>query len=325
MRVLITGASGLIGSNVAAAAARQSWNVVATWHTAPVWIDGVETVALDMADRKACVDVAMEFEPDVIVHAAGGTSPSRYERDLYQAELDFVGAEHTLAAARTVHARYVLVSCDWVHSGYRPFGTSFNESDHPDPVNAYGRAKLACEHAAMQASVNWLITRVGDAYGVNLAQPSTGGLERHVWSRSGVTLRLVKRLRDRTPIPVPASVYRSPTYAWDYAQRLCELIAQGRDGIYNTAGPTSLGRREWAALLARSFACSELLVKDGTRAAFLTACGEDPRLELPPNAALSCEKASAAIGCAAVAPEQGAALMCAQLRKTFSAAGLPAR
>jgi dTDP-4-dehydrorhamnose reductase len=325
MRVLVTGASGLIGSNVAAAAAQQSWDVLATWRSAPISIEGVKTQALDMADRKACVSAATKFEPDVIVHTAGGTSPSRYERDPYCSELDLVGADHTLAAARTVHARYVLVSCDWVHSGYRPVGMAFDERDMPDPVNAYGRAKLACEHAAMQANVSWLITRVGDVYGVNVAQPLQGGLERHVWGSSGLALRLVRRLRDHTPIPVPSSVYRSPTYAWDYAERLCELIAQGCAGIYNTAGPRSLGRREWAALLARSFACSEELVKDGTRAAFLTACGEDPRLELPPNTALSCEKACAAIGSAAVAPEEGASLMRRQLGTTFSAAGLLAR
>jgi dTDP-4-dehydrorhamnose reductase len=325
MRVLVTGASGLIGSNVAAVAAQQSWKVLASWHDRPVEIEAAEMLGLDMADRKACVTAATRFEPDVIVHAAGGASPSRYERDPHAAELDFVGVEHTLAAARTVHARYVLVSCDWVHSGYRPFGMSFNESDLPDPVNAYGRAKLACEHAVMQANVSWLITRVGDLYGVNRARPANGGLERHVWTRSGVALRLVKRLRDRTSIPVPASVYRSPTYAWDYAQRLCELIAQGCEGIYNTAGPRSLGRREWAALLARSFGCREELVRDGTRAAYLVACGEDPRLELPPNTALNCEKASVAIGSAAVAPEEGAALMREQLRRTFNPAVPSAR
>lgn len=328
MRVLVTGASGLIGSNVAAAAAQQSWDVLATWHTAPIWVDGARTRRLDMADRKACVSAAVKFEPDVIVHAAGGTSPSRYERDPYFSELDYVGAEHTLAAARTVHARYVLVSCDWVHSGYRAFGRCFDERDHPDPVNAYGRAKLSCEHATMQANVPWLITRVGDAYGVNLSQPQDGrdgAIERHVWRSSGLALKLVRRLRDQTPIPVPSSVYRSPTYAWDYAERLCELIAQGCEGIYNTAGPRPLGRREWASLLARSFACPEGLVKDGTRAAFLTACGEDPTLELPPNTALSSEKASTAIGCAAVGPEDGASLMRKQLGKTFGAAGLLAR
>jgi dTDP-4-dehydrorhamnose reductase len=325
MRVLVTGISGLIGSNVAAAAAQQSWEVLGGWREQPVSIDGVDAIQLDMADRKAAVSAAMEFEPDVIVHAAGGVALSRFERDPYFAELDLVGAEHTLAAARAVHARYVLVSCDWVHSGYRPPGLSFTESDAPEPVNAYGRSKLACEQATMRSNVSWLITRVGDVYGVNMGMPLQGKLVRHVWRRSGLALNLVRRLRNSAPMPVPTGVYRSPTYAWDYAQRLCELIAQGSEGIYNMAGPEGLGRREWLELLARSFGCSEDLLTYSTRAAFLRACGEDTRLKLPPNTALSDAKSSAAIGTRAVGAREGMRLMYEQLRKTLHTAGFPAR
>ncbi len=157
----------------------------------------------------------------------------------------------------------------------------------------------------MRSNASWLITRLGDCYGVNMATPAAGNRERHVWDGSGLALRLVKRLRDRTPLPAPAGVWRSPTYAWDYAQRLCELIAQGCEGVYNMAGPRALGRREWVELLAREYGCPPELVREGTAGAFLRACGEDPRLKLPSNAALSDGKARAAIGVAAVAPERG--------------------
>jgi len=323
--MLVTGASGLIGSNVVAAATQQSWDVLGCFCERPVEVAGARTVALHMADRKACVQAAVEFEPDVVVHAAGEPALSRYEHDPYVAQLDFVGAEHTLAAARTVRARYVLVSCDWVHNGRLPAGSRFEESDLPDPVNAYGRSKLACEEAAMRSNTSWLVTRLGDAYGVNVATPAAGSRERHVWERSGVALRLVERLRDRVPLPAPAGIWRSPTYAWDYAQRLCELVAQGCEGVYNTAGPRSLGRREWVELLARELGCSGELVREGTPGAFLRACGEDPRLKLPSNAALSDGKATAAIGVAAVAPERGVALMREQLRHVLAPAGLNAR
>jgi dTDP-4-dehydrorhamnose reductase len=325
MRVLVTGVSGLIGSNVAAAAAQQSWEVLGTWRDVPVWIEGVETLRLQMGDRKACVEAAMRFEPDVIVHAAGGVALSRYEREPYISELDYVGAEHTLAAARAVRARYVLVSCDWVHSGYRPPGLSFSESDFPEPVNAYGRSKLACEQAAMRSNVRWLITRLGDSYGVNVSQPLDGALARHVWLRSGLALRLVRRLRSCEMLPVPHGLQRSPTYVWDYAERLCELIAQGCEGIYNTAGPLALGRREWVGLLAERFDCRAALVRDGTRAAWLRACGEDERLRLPPNTALSDEKCSAAVGGRAVSPGEGVRLMCEQLRTALRVADPLAR
>jgi dTDP-4-dehydrorhamnose reductase len=317
MRVLVTGVSGLIGSNVAAVAAQQSWDVLGCYRDEPVELGGVRTTGFDMADRKACVEAAMEWEPDVVVHAAGGVALSRFEHEPYIAQLDYVGAEHTLAAARAVRARYVLVSCDWVHSGYRPAGVCFSERDLPDPVNAYGRSKLACEEATMRSSVPWLITRLGDVYGVNVSCPARGGRARHVWERSGLPLRVVRRLRDHTAMPAPAGVRRSPTYAWDYAQRVCELVAQGCEGVYNMGGPASLGRHEWVELLADGLGCSREFVKEGTSAAFLDACGEDPRLRLPSNAALSDEKARAAIGCAAVAPERGVRLMQEQLRRTL--------
>jgi dTDP-4-dehydrorhamnose reductase len=326
MRVLVTGVSGLIGSNVAAAAVQQSWDVLGCFRDEPVRLRGVKGVGIDMANRKECVAAAMDFEPDVVVHAAGGVRLSRFEHEPYIAQLDYVGAEHTLAAARAVRARYVLVSCDWVHSGYRPAGLSFNESDLPDPVNAYGRSKLACEEATMRSNVSWLITRPSDVYGVNMSRPVSGvGRNRYVWEHSGTALALVRRLRAHNALPTPAGFQRSPTYAWDYAQRVCELVAQGCEGVYNMGGPVSLGRYAWVELLAGAFGCSVDLVRDGTSAAFLQACGEDPHLKLPANTALSDEKARAAIGCAGVAPRRGAELMREQLCRTLEPVRLPAR
>jgi dTDP-4-dehydrorhamnose reductase len=328
MRVLVTGVSGLVGSNVAAVAARESWEVLGCFRDREVEIEGVRTVGFEMANRRACVRAATEFEPDVVVHAAGGVALSRFEREPYIAELDFVGAEHTLAAARAVRARYVLVSCDWVYSGYRPAGCRFTESDVPEPVNAYGRAKVACEEAAMRANVRWLITRPGEVYGVNVARPvraDDGARERYVWGRSGAALRVVRRLRGGTALSAPAGLQRSPTYAWDYAGRVCELIAQGCEGIYNMGGPEALGCKEWWELLGARFGCEKGLVREGTNAALLRGWGEDGGVRLPPNTALSDEKARAAIGCAAVAPGRGVELMREQLQRTVVPAESPAR
>jgi dTDP-4-dehydrorhamnose reductase len=147
----------------------------------------------------------------------------------------------------------------------------------------------------------------------------------HLWGRSGAPLRLVKRLRDRAAMPAPAGLQRSPTYAWDYAQRVCELVAQGCEGVYNMGGPDPLGRREWIELLADGFGCSKELVREGSNRAFLQACGEDPHLKLPWNTALTDEKARAAIGCPAVAPKRGVGLMKEQLRRTLKPIGLQAR
>jgi dTDP-4-dehydrorhamnose reductase len=315
MRVLVTGASGLIGSNVAAAAAQQSWEVLGCFCEHAVELDGAETAALQMADRKACVALAAEWEPDVIVHAAGEVSLSRFERDPYAGQLEFVGAEHTLAAARYVRARYVLISSDQVYGGRMPAGWGAREGDLPDPVNAHGRSKLACEEATMRSNVSWLIARGGEVYGVNAAAAE----------RSCLALRLVARLRSRMLLPAPEEALRSPTYAWDFAQRLCELVAQSCEGVYNVAGPAALHRHAWARLLAHEFGCRPELVREGTQAAFLRACGESASVRLPANAGLCGEKATAAVGVAAVAPERGLALTRVALGETRVPVGCDAR
>jgi dTDP-4-dehydrorhamnose reductase len=146
-----------------------------------------------------------------------------------------------------------------------------------------------------------------------------GTLARHVWERSGEAVRILARLReDHLPLPAPADVRRSPTYAWDCAQRLCELIAQDREGVYHLAGPDSVHRREYLRMIAHAFGCVPTLVLDGDIASYLRALGEPAELALPPNTALDARRASAALGHAAVDVEAGLWLMSDQLRRALA-------
>ncbi len=318
MRILVTGVSGLIGSNLAAAAAQQSWTVMGTWRETQVRVPGARTCALEMADRHACVELALDFEPDVVIHAAASVELGRLEREPYLAQLNQLGTENMLKAAHTVRARFVLVSSDWVFSGHRPPGQSWSEADQPDPLNAYGRSKRASEEAVRSWQGSWLITRPANVYGINLARPrEPGELANHIWRRSSLGLQWVRRLRDERPLPAPADIYQSPTYAWDYAQRVCELIAQDCEGIFNTAGPESMHRREYLRLLARAFDCDPGLVREGTVAAFLDACGEPRSLKLPSNTTLDDSKARFALSHPAVDTPTGHKLMREQLRRAL--------
>ena len=73
-------------------------------------------------------------------------------------------------------------------------------------------AAIAYEEAVMRSNTSWLITRLGDPYGVNLSTPLLGHRERHAWERSGLALALVKRLRDRAPLPAPPGVWRTASW-----------------------------------------------------------------------------------------------------------------
>ena len=319
MRLLVTGVSGLIGSNVAAAAAQQSWSVLGTWREAPVSLLGARTTQLDVSDRHACVTLAEELEPDVVVHAGAQGTQGRLERESQLVEADLLGTENTLAAARAVRARYALVSCEHVFSGARPSGECWDEEDPTEPTTAFGRSLLARERLVQDFSGSWLITRPADVYGVNLAIPAATSEEeeqeraRHVWERSGEPLRWVVSLRAGRLLLAPEGVRRSPTYAWDYAQRLCELIAQECEGLFNTAGPTIVGRLAQMRLLARAFGCEMELVRDGP-----------PTPSLPANTALCDRKTTFVLGHPAVDPFSGYRLMRRQLERLLGNADPPA-
>ena len=72
-----------------------------------------------------------------------------------------------------------------------------------------------------------------------------------------------------------------------------------------TAGPDPLSRRDYLRLLARAFDCDPELVREGTAAAFLAACGEDPGLKLPANTALCDEQSTFVLGRPAIDPLAG--------------------
>ena len=201
MRLLVTGVSGLIGSNVAAAAAQQSWSVLGTWHEAPVSLPGARTAQLDVTDRHACVALAEELEPDVVVHAGAPGGQGRLEREPRLAEADLLGAENTLAAARAVRARYALVSCELVFSGARPSGECWEEEDPTEPTTALGRSLLAREQLVQEWGGSWLITRPADVYGVNLAIPAA--------SVRDPAAHLRRRSTDPPAPPIPRTHHRT--------------------------------------------------------------------------------------------------------------------
>jgi dTDP-4-dehydrorhamnose reductase len=113
-------------------------------------------------------------------------------------------------------------------------------------------------------------------------------------------------------------VLRSPTYAWDFAQRLCELIAQDREGVYHLAGPDSVHRREYMRVVAHAFGYVPTFVVDGDIEAYLRALGEPPELTLPPNTTLDCGRANAALEHPAVDVEAGLWLMSDLLRRVLA-------
>lgn len=209
--VLITGAAGQLGTELARAAWPASLRPVAPPES-----------SLDITDRDSVMRALEEHEPAVIVNGAAFTAVDAAETDEAGAARINDHAVGILAeAARDADALLVHLSTDFVFDGTA--GRPYDEDDEPRPVSVYGRTKLAGERRALDAArslvlrTSWLYS----AHGTNF-------------------VRTMRRLAvERSRIGVVADQHGCPTAAADLAGTIVALLSGDREprGLYHAAAP----------------------------------------------------------------------------------------
>jgi len=140
MRILVTGAAGMLGLDLSAAAAEAGHDVRA-----------LPRAELDIADPQAVEAAVASVNPDVIVNCAAWTDVDGAEAAYEDALLvNGAGAGSVARAAAGCGAWVVHVSSDYVFDGLKT--SPYLESDLVGPVSAYGRSKLAGEEAVAAAA-----------------------------------------------------------------------------------------------------------------------------------------------------------------------------
>ena len=158
MKLLLTGATGFVGSNLAAVFAAQGAELRCPAHA-----------ELDLTDRDATLRFAAEDPPDAIVHAAILNDPAAMAADRRAAWDAYVGATRNLVdAANAAGARIVLVSTDWVFDGTQ--GPAAEDAP-PNPVNQYGFLKAASELVVHERAERGTVARIAGVQGVHRARP----------------------------------------------------------------------------------------------------------------------------------------------------------
>jgi len=208
MKLLVTGAAGMLGRDVMLAAGNAGHAVV-----------GYGRAELDVTDP-AQLDRRLELErPDVVINCAAWTDVDGAETAEEAAfAVNGAGAGNVAAAAAKVEARIVHISTDYVFDGVK--GAPYVESDQPAPLSAYGRTKLAGEEAVAAANKRHFIVRSAGLYGI-------GG-------RNFVDTML--RLSEaQSEVTVVRDQVGSPTYTWHLAYGVVRLIEGIEYGIHHMA------------------------------------------------------------------------------------------
>ena len=195
---------------------------------------------IDLADEGSLHSWVRRQEPDAVINAAAYTDVDRAEQEEDQAVLINGKAPGILAEeARRIGAVFVHISTDYVFNGRK--GSPYLETDLPDPINAYGKSKLAGEQAAAAAGGEYFIFRTSWLYSLRRPCFVTKVLR---WARSQHTLRIV------------TDQIGSPTWSRQLAEALTlilqRLLAEEsswrkeRSGVYHLAGEGSIDRYSWA-------------------------------------------------------------------------------
>ncbi len=214
MRVLVTGASGFLGSEVVRLAEH---DVVSTYHSQPV----PGGVRMDIRDRAEVEDVIRKVRPDGIIHAA-------FQQSDWATTAD--GAANIVLAARG--ARLVFVSTDVVFGGG---SETYDEDASPCPVTPYGAAKAAAETVIRAVDPAAVIARTSLIIG---------------YERKSSTEQLVHALAAGEPGALYTGNIRCPVHVTDLASALLELLVSDARGPAHLAGPDAVNRLELGRLIA---------------------------------------------------------------------------
>jgi len=164
MRVLVTGATGFVGSHLVEALRRRGHEVTALARSPrkaeALTSQGARVVAGDLYDA-AALDRAAAGQ-DIVYHVAGVVA-ARDEAEFLRANRD--GTRNILdAAERSGNPRFVLVS-SLAAAGPAPLGAPLTGRETPRPVTAYGRSKLAAEEMVRGSALRWSVIRPPIVYG----------------------------------------------------------------------------------------------------------------------------------------------------------------
>jgi dTDP-4-dehydrorhamnose reductase len=244
--ILVTGASGLLGSNLILTGMKSGLEMAAMTNRHKIRLAGVRTWQVDLTDTGAVRSAVREALPSTIIHCAAQTSLDAAERDPEAAREINVNASGRLAAvAVDLGASFVYISTDAVFDGSRSWN---KETDPVAPLSVYGQTKLDGEIASMQAHPGALIARI-NIYGWNaLPKQSLGE-----W--------MLERLEASESFPGFTDVYFCPLLVNDFADVLFQMLEQKLQGTYHVCGSERISKFEFGVRIARVFGLDENLVK----------------------------------------------------------------
>lgn len=248
MKILVTGANGLLGQKLVQLLSRQKEvEVIATARKELTKIPGVSFEIMDITSSVQTEEVLLRTKPEVVINTAAMTQVDQCEteRDLCWLH-NVIGVENLVSACEKIKARLVHVSTDFIFDGSHG---PLDESAIPAPVNFYGESKWVGEKVVQGSHLEWAILRTVLVYGVT-----------DDMSRSNIVLWVKKSLEEGKNINVVDDQWRTPTLAEDLAMGCYLAAKQKAKGIYHISGEEMMTPYDIAIRTAAFFGLNKNLI-----------------------------------------------------------------
>lgn len=227
MKILITGANGLLGQHLIKVLLEKNYQVFATGkgehRLAFTQNERYSYHEMDIADGNSVSKVMSSVQPEVVVHAAAMTQVDNCELNPQQCERTNVqGTANVLMESELNCRHFIYISTDFVFDGEKG---NYAEDDDLKPISYYGFTKMQAEAIVQTSEIAWSIVRTCLVYG-NVLQGT----------RSNIISWVRDNLQQGKNIRVVSDQFRTPTYVEDLAKGILLIIEKKAEGIYHLSG-----------------------------------------------------------------------------------------
>ncbi|MCX5658009.1 MAG: NAD(P)-dependent oxidoreductase [Candidatus Omnitrophica bacterium] len=247
-KMLLITSTGLVGGNIRRVLDAQGCDVVQTYYPS---VDKPQGLPVDISSKLSVQELFEKVSPSIVILNAALTNVEfcQENRDIAW-KINVTGTQNVASACKDCKSKLVFFSSDYVFDGQ---AGPYLETDAPHPINVYGETKLAAELFIQDALDDYLVIRTTIVYGYEALAKN-------------FCYRLINTLKAGQQIKVPNDQRGSPTYAYNLAEVVVNLIEKNNKGLYNVVGKEVVDRYEFARRVCAVFGLDEkLLVPVATR------------------------------------------------------------
>ena len=267
MKILLTGANGLLGRHLVKKLAEKGYEVIATAKGESkinsIGNGKVKFFSLDITDGAAVNKLMNEVKPDVLLHTAAMTQVDECELNKIDCwNTNVTATRFLIDSAKETKSRIIFISTDFVFDGLHG---PYKEEDEPNPVNYYGSTKLAAEKAVIQSGLDWAIVRT-----VLVVGNTEDG------QRQNILTWVKEKLEKGETIKVVDDQVRTPTYVEDLADGIILILEKKSKGIFHIAGKDTLTPYQIARQTAEFLKLNSKLIEKSDASNFTQAALRPP-------------------------------------------------